>query len=97
MELVAAEVGIEFSQATWPAEDWNFIVLVREGNEVRVHVNGSPHPVLKSSIDSRLPADAEFAELRLADELQGKLDEVALFPRALSDTELTQLWETGMR
>ncbi|MCC7336228.1 MAG: hypothetical protein IT422_14160 [Pirellulaceae bacterium] len=97
LELVAAEVGIEFSQATWPAEDWNFIVLVREGNEVRVHVNGSPHPVLKSSIDSRLPADAEFAELRLADELQGKLDEVALFPRALSDTELTQLWETGMR
>ena len=44
------------------------------------------------------PTDAELADLRLADELQGKLDEIALFPRALSDTEITQLWESsGMR
>ncbi|MCA9158359.1 MAG: LamG domain-containing protein, partial [Planctomycetales bacterium] len=95
LELVAAEVSIELSQASWPAENWNFVVLVREGNEVRVHVNGSPQPVLSASIGSALPNDSEITELRLADELQGKLDEIALFPRALSGTEITQLWETS--
>lgn len=95
LELVAAEAGNELSQTSWPAEDWNFVVLVRDGNEVRVHVNGSPKPVLESTIEGTLSTAGESSELRFADELQGKLDEIAIFSRALSETEIVKLWESS--
>ena len=90
---VSEQVVGELSQASWPADDWNLVVKVRDGNEVRVYVNGSPQPVLTSTIDSALPANVDSTELRLADALQGKLDEIAFFPRALSDSEMSKLWE----
>ncbi len=83
------------SRASWPAEDWNFVVLVRDGNQVRVYVNGSTQPVLTSTIESTLPIDVDATQLQLADALQGKLDEVALFPRALSNTEISELWKSS--
>lgn len=92
-QATAEQAGGELSQASWPAERWNFIVLVRDGSEVRIVVNGSPQPVLEATIESALPTDAKLTELRLADELQGKLDEIAIFPRALSTAEIAKLWE----
>lgn len=92
-QATTEQAGVELSRASWPAEEWNFVVLVRDGSEVRVVVNGSPQPVLASTIESALPTDAKLTELRLADELQGKLDEIAIFPRALSTAEIAKLWE----
>ncbi|MEO8270657.1 MAG: LamG-like jellyroll fold domain-containing protein, partial [Aureliella sp.] len=95
VEKIGAQADSELTQASWPAENWNFVVLVRDGNEVRVHINGSAQPVLKSTIESDLPTQGESSELRLADALQGKLDEIALFQHALSEPEITRLWESS--
>ncbi len=71
------------------ADDWHFAVLVRDGGQVRVHVDGSEQAELTSAI----PAEAASAHLRFGENLQGKLDEIAVFGRALPPAEIAALWK----
>jgi hypothetical protein len=64
-------------------------VLVREGAAVRVHLDGRSEPDLAAPA----PARAGGAALVFGQGLQGKLDEIAVFPRALLPAETTGFWE----
>ena len=70
------------------ADDWHFAVLVRDGNDVRVHVDGNEKPELAAA----LPMQAKSRHLRFGEGLQGKLDEVAVFARALTAEEVKLLY-----
>ena len=71
------------------ADDWHQVVLVRRGDAVEVHADGRIKPVLAG----RAANDAN--PRLLGESLQGKLDEVALFDRALSADEIERLWQAS--
>lgn len=73
------------------ADDWHFAVLVRDGNEVRVHIDGSEKPAIVSAA----PSQSKGKRLRFGQGLQGKLDEVAVFQRALAPAEIASLWKVS--
>lgn len=73
------------------ADDWHFAVLVRDGGEVRVHVDGSEKPGTVTA----LPAQSAGKHLRFGQGLQGKLDEVAVFKRALTPAEIASFWKAS--
>lgn len=74
---------------------WTHVAFVRDGDRVRVHLNGQPAP----EIDVQSPADfppmfAQFFFGGRSDNdanWEGRLDEVAVFDRALSAAEIQQL------
>lgn len=79
-------------RTTLALRTWYHVVLVREGGKVRVHLNGSADPEISDSFRHTAPAgdwnvfvgggsDGSFA-------FEGKLDEVALYPRALVADEI---------
>lgn len=73
------------------ADDWHFAVLVRDGAEMRVHLDGNEKPAIVSAS----PAKSNGKRLRFGQGLQGKLDEIAVFPRALSAGEIAALWKVS--
>jgi hypothetical protein len=73
------------------ADEWHFAVLVRAGNEVRVHVDGNAKPAITASV----PAQSKSNHLRFGESLQGRLDEVAVFNRALAPLEIASFWKTS--
>ena len=73
------------------AADWHFAVLVRDGNEVRVHVDGHETPELILAPPER----PRNNRLILGHRLQGKLDEVAVFSRALAPSEIAAFWKAS--
>jgi putative membrane-bound dehydrogenase-like protein len=91
------EVSLEWSgqqtQEKWRADDWHFLVMIRDGDRLAVHLDGSQQPVLTGRCAAPLNDTEGLVRWRLGSGLQGKLDEVALFDRGLSAEECTQLWE----
>lgn len=79
------------SQAELRADDWHFAVLVRDGVEVRVHVDGKEKP----EIAQPLPMQSQVTSLRFGEGLQGKLDEIAVFKRALTPAEIAAFWKVS--
>ena len=74
---------------------WNHVVLVRDGDRVRVHLNGNPAPEIdiRSKTDFPVPFDQVFIGGR-SDDLygwEGRLDETAIFDRVLSTKEIRAL------
>lgn len=73
---------------------WNHVVFVREGNRVRLYLNGNPKPDLE--VESP-PSPAAIKQLffggRCDNEAnwEGRLDEIALFDRALTAKEVKTL------
>lgn len=79
---------------------WNNVVLVRDGKKVLVYLNGNPQP--------ELAGDAEIVAAGIPDvfiggrndnfaNFEGKIDEVAVFSRALSGEEIAALYKmSGM-
>ncbi|EMI16258.1 putative secreted protein [Rhodopirellula maiorica SM1] len=78
-----------------PRWTWNHLVLVREGSNVRVYLNGSetaevqsesaapPHPGLEQIfVGGRSDNDSNW---------EGRLDEVAFFDRVLTDDEMKRI------
>lgn len=86
---VQLELGGKTSSKKWPAEHWHFVVLARSKDALRIYLDGSAQPVLESAVASGKPLDA----LRLGEGLQGKLDEVAVFDRALSPEDIQSFWK----
>ena len=73
------------------ADDWHFVVLARDGEAVRVHLDGAAEP----AITTTSTAAAKGACLQFGVGLQGKLDEIAVFDRALSPTEIAAFWNAS--
>ncbi|NQT50397.1 LamG domain-containing protein, partial [bacterium] len=73
---------------------WNHVVLVREGKRVAVYLNGNPTPEIVSEAAVSLPPDAREVFLGgRCDNLcnfEGKIDEVAVYPRALTPEEVAK-------
>ena len=71
---------------------WHHVVLVREGPRVRVHLDGRAEPELSGLLTHTVPAgeNSLFFGGR-ADGMfnfEGKLDEIAVYDRALAPTEI---------
>jgi putative membrane-bound dehydrogenase-like protein len=76
---------------------WHHVVLVREGVKVRVHLDGKPVPDLEGELPVVIKSDDVFIGGR-ADNFanwEGKLDEVAIFERALTGSEASQLYQAS--
>ena len=69
------------------ADDWHFIVLVRDGAKLRVHLDGAAQPALEGD------AGEGNSKLVFGNGLEGKLDEIAVFDRALSPEEIADFWK----
>jgi hypothetical protein len=75
---------------------WNHVVLVRDGDQVRVHLNGSREPEISASAPMNLPrlTDRLYFGGRCDNESnwEGRLDEIAVFDRPLSAGQIAQLF-----
>ena len=76
---------------------WNHVALVRDGQSVAVYLNGNPAPEITGRVESAARQDAEqiFLGGRADKEatFEGKLDEVAIYNRALSPEEIRRYYE----
>lgn len=77
---------------TFAWREWHHVVLVRDGPKVTAWLNGSPEPELSGECDVTLPEGARpiFIGGRSDNfaNFEGKLDEVAIYDRALSVDEI---------
>jgi len=78
---------------------WHHVVLVREGGKVRVHLDGRAEPEIAGDFAHTVPTgdDTVFIGGRNDGILgfEGKLDEVAIFPRALAAAEIAALYQAS--
>ena len=77
-----------------PTRTWNHVALVRDSTSVRVYLNGNPTPELAGEAQGIALHDAEqvFIGGRFdgVDNFEGKIDEVAIYKRALSPQEVAE-------
>ena len=85
----AAPVVGRMEVARW---GWNHVLFVREGDNVRIHLNGAPEPEIETKCPAGFPPgfDRLFFGGRCDDESnwEGRLDEIAVFDRVLSEQEV---------
>ncbi len=71
---------------------WHHVVFVREGKKVRVHLDGRAEPEIAGDFAHTVPPGERAVFLGGRNDnlfgLEGRLDEVALYDRALSATEI---------
>jgi len=68
---------------------WNHVALVREGTRVRVYLNGAEEPELMGETAPVATGQLYFGGAKGAHEtLEGKIDEIAVFGRALTGEEI---------
>lgn len=76
-----------------PLKSWTHIVLLRDGHSVRVYLNGNPTPdvSLNLAADESLTVSEVFFGGRpdQGNSLEGKIDEIAVYNRALSPAEIS--------
>jgi hypothetical protein len=74
---------------------WTHAVLVRNGNRLSVFLNGQQKPELDLRVDAKIPAGLETVFLGgrsdRVDNWEGRLDEIALYDRALGTAEIAAL------
>ena len=76
-----------------PRWTWQHVVLVRQGSEIAVYLNGEPEIVARTTA----PVGKQLADLFVGGRndrqatWEGRIDEVAVFDRALSVAEVRQL------
>ena len=72
---------------------WHHVVFVREGAKVRVHLDGRAEPEISGAFAHTVPAGESAVFIGGRNDglfnFEGKLDEVALYPRAFAPDELT--------
>jgi len=71
---------------------WHHVVLVREGANVRVHLDGRAEPEIAGVFSHTVPPGEQTVFVGGRNDglfnFEGKLDEVALYPRALTPGEI---------
>jgi hypothetical protein len=71
---------------------WHHVVFVREGARVRVHLDGQPEPEITGAFALTVPAGETSLFIGGRNDgmfnFEGKLDEVSVYPRALSAREI---------
>ena len=73
------------------ADDWHFVTLVQRAGTLQVTVDGSAEPLFRAAYStSNEPGSFAFGS-----GLQGKLDEIAVFNRALSASEIQEFWQSS--
>ncbi len=74
---------------------WNHVIFVRDGDQVRIYLNGKPQPEISLKSPAGFPPsfDQLFFGGRSDNSAnwEGRLDEIAVFERALSAKELGEL------
>ena len=83
---VRFDLGPARGTRTYRADEWHQIAVVRRGDTVAVHVDGAEDP------DVTGPVAPSSTPLVIGRGLQGKVDEIACFTRALSPAEIAQFW-----
>jgi hypothetical protein len=79
---------------------WNHVLLVRDGKSVTAYLNGNPEPEFAGTIE--ISSGAHVEEVFFGgrsdnfSNLDGKLDEVALYNRAISAGEVRRLFERAI-
>ena len=71
------------------ADDWHFAVLIRDGDQLRVHLDGDEKPILTRK------AGENTNKLIFGQGLQGRLDEITVWDRAIEPKLIAQLWKTS--
>lgn len=88
-------------KTTLAIRTWYHVALVRNGNQVSVYLNGSQEPDLQGEISSTVPSDCDdFFLGGRNDNLfnwEGKLDEFALFDRALTSEQIAAHYKSADR
>ncbi|MBE7496475.1 MAG: c-type cytochrome [Verrucomicrobiaceae bacterium] len=68
------------------ADDWHFAVLIRDGENVRVHLDGSEKPILIGQ------AGKAADEVMIGTGLEGRLDEITIWDRVIEPSLIAKLW-----
>ncbi|MBL9176506.1 MAG: hypothetical protein JNM65_00490, partial [Verrucomicrobiaceae bacterium] len=68
------------------ADDWHFVVLIRDGGNLRVHLDGREAPVLTGK------AGKAANEVIFGQGLQGRLDEITIWDRVIEPSLIAKLW-----
>ncbi len=74
------------AETTFFADDWHFAVLIRDGENVRVHLDGSEKPVLTGK------AGKAANEVLFGQGLEGRLDEITIWDRVIEPSLIAKLW-----
>jgi len=78
---------------------WHHVVFVRENDKVRVHLDGRPEPEISGTFHHTVPTgeNAIFIGGRNDNlfNFEGKIDEVALYPRALAASEVAAHYQAS--
>jgi putative membrane-bound dehydrogenase-like protein len=74
------------AETTFFADDWHFAVLIRDGENVRVHLDGSEKPVLTGKTGEAAN------EVRFGQGLEGRLDEITIWDRVIEPALIAKLW-----
>jgi len=83
---VRLTIGGEDTKEDILADDWHFAVLIRDGENVRVHLDGSEKPVLTGK------AGKAADEVVFGQGLEGRLDEITIWDRAIEPSLIAKLW-----
>lgn len=79
-------------------ESWHHVAMVREGERIRVFLNGNPEPEIEGRLTRSYPEGHPQFFLGGRNDnfsnLQGRLDEVALYDRALTPEEVAAHYQT---
>ena len=78
---------------------WHHVALVREGGKVRVHLDGRAEPEMAGEFNHTVPPDENSIFIGGRNDgmfnFEGKLDEVALYPRALAAGEVAAHYQAS--
>ncbi|MEZ6052087.1 MAG: LamG domain-containing protein [Planctomycetaceae bacterium] len=82
-------------QSTIDRWTWHHVALVRNGNEVRIYLDGNASPEIEVTSSARSLADISNLIFGGRGDhestWEGRLDEIAVFDRALSAEEVQRL------
>ncbi|MCY3013928.1 MAG: HEAT repeat domain-containing protein [Planctomycetota bacterium] len=87
--------GLLVGQTVVPPGTWNYVVLVRRGEEATVWLNGGEEPEIDGTLEVTAGDSREFFIGARSDTfapLAGRLAEVSLFDRALDPPEAAELF-----
>jgi hypothetical protein len=87
--------AIQAGRTELPIKQWCQVVLVRDGPRVRVYLDGNPEPEIDAKLTDTRHASASWivfgGRVDGIAGLEGKIDEVAVYDRALSVEEISSI------